>query len=479
MVRRKFTRWAFLVADSIVLLFSFYVAGIVMIPPEALPLWSGMGTQPQLTVMAGGLLLVWLGLFKYFGLYRQRYMSFMQLRNYHLFDLVKATSLGTLLLIGVAFLAGLKAIGTEFMLMFWATDTAGTLLFREMLTLFMREMRLQGRNLRHLLIVGTNGRAQELAERIKSQPELGYALRGFIDDNWKSGTKNNSQNGQIVAGLHQISEYLRDHVVDEVVITLPIATLYEEASRVVKLCEEQGIVVHFVPGFDFLNLGSSKITFDSLHDEPIITLIPPPMSGWQLGIKRLMDAAGAALLVVTLSPVFMAVAILVKLTSPGPVLFIQERVGLNKRKFHLLKFRTMSINAEEIQKTLEHLNEAGGPVFKIRNDPRITPMGKFLRRTSLDELPQLINVLWGDMSLVGPRPLPLRDYEGFDQDWHRRRFSVRPGITCLWQVSGRSSITFEEWMELDMEYINRWSLWLDIKILMATIPAVLFQRGAT
>jgi lipopolysaccharide/colanic/teichoic acid biosynthesis glycosyltransferase len=144
----------------------------------------------------------------------------------------------------------------------------------------------------------------------------------------------------------------------------------------------------------------------------------------------------------------------------------------------MLKFRTMVNNAEGSQKTLEHINEASGPVFKITRDPRVTPLGAFLRRTSLDELMQLFNVLRGDMSLVGPRPLPLRDYEGFDQDWHRRRFSVRPGITCLWQVCGRSSISFDKWMELDMEYINRWSLWLDVKILAQTVPAVLARRGA-
>ena len=151
---------------------------------------------------------------------------------------------------------------------------------------------------------------------------------------------------------------------------------------------------------------------------------------------------------------------------------------MEKRRFNLYKFRTMVEDAEQRLADLEHLNEVSGPVFKITNDPRITPIGKFLRKTSLDEMPQLFNVLKGDMSLVGPRPLPVRDYKGFDQDWHRRRFSVRPGITCLWQVDGRSSIPFEKWMELDMKYIDEWSLWLDFKILVRTIPAVLKGAGA-
>jgi lipopolysaccharide/colanic/teichoic acid biosynthesis glycosyltransferase len=160
------------------------------------------------------------------------------------------------------------------------------------------------------------------------------------------------------------------------------------------------------------------------------------------------------------------------------MLFVQKRLGLNKRPFHIYKFRTMVATAEQQVHELEHLNEVSGPVFKIKDDPRITPIGKLLRKTSIDELPQLFNVLEGEMSLVGPRPLPIRDYEGFSEDWQRRRFSVRPGITCLWQIKGRSSIPFEKWMQLDLQYIDRWSLWLDFEILARTIPAVLKGSGA-
>ena len=179
-----------------------------------------------------------------------------------------------------------------------------------------------------------------------------------------------------------------------------------------------------------------------------------------------------------LSPLFLLTALAVKATSPGPVFFVQERVGLSKRSFRLYKFRTMVSEAEELQAELEAFNEVSGPVFKIKDDPRITRVGRLLRKTSIDELPQLINVVKGDMSLVGPRPLPLRDYRGFDQDWQRRRFSVRPGITCLWQVNGRSDVSFENWMKLDMTYIDSWSLWLDIQILVKTIPAVIRGSGA-
>jgi len=172
------------------------------------------------------------------------------------------------------------------------------------------------------------------------------------------------------------------------------------------------------------------------------------------------------------------VAALIRLTSKGPIFFRQERLGVNKRTFLIYKFRTMVPDAEKLIEALEDQNQVSGPVFKIMDDPRITPIGRMLRRSSIDELPQLFNVLKGDMSLVGPRPLPVRDYQGFNEDWQRRRFSVRPGITCLWQVNGRSSIPFEQWMRLDLQYMDEWSLWLDIKILARTIPAVLRGSGA-
>lgn len=481
MTRRKLVGWAFVIADSAVLGVSLYVAATWFTVPLA-PLRARdiPPVQPRLLdiAIAATILVVWMLVFKHFGLYRERHLSFMRFRHYHFIDLVKATSLGALFLLGASFLADLRQVTAGSVLVFWASSTVGTLLTREVLIRLLQQMRLRGRNLRHLLIIGTNVRAQAFAKKIENQPELGYALRGFVDDDWKGSAHTNSHGSEVVAGLDTIGEYVINHVVDEVLITLPIATFYQEASRIVKICQNHGIVVHFLPGFDFLNIGSSAAILKTLEEEPVITLLPPPMRGWQLAAKRTIDVVGTTILIILLGPVFALVAVLIKLTSKGPIFFVQNRVGLNKRKFLMLKFRTMVNNAEELQKTLEHLNEASGPVFKMENDPRITPLGSLLRRTSLDELPQLFNVLRGDMSLVGPRPLPLRDYAGFDQDWHRRRFSVRPGITCLWQVRGRSSISFERWMELDMEYINNWSLWLDLKILMQTVPAILAQRGA-
>ncbi len=217
---------------------------------------------------------------------------------------------------------------------------------------------------------------------------------------------------------------------------------------------------------------------EEFKDSSVISFYTGGMHGWPVVVKRTLDFCLSYVLLVLFSPMFLVTGLLIKVTSPGPVFFAQERVGINKRRFCVYKFRTMIADAEQKLSVVEHLNEVSGPVFKIKDDPRINAIGKFLRRTSIDELPQLFNVLKGDMSLVGPRPLPLRDVDGFGKDWQRRRFSVRPGITCLWQVNGRSDLPFESWMELDMRYIDQWSLWLDLKILAQTLPAVVRGSGA-
>ena len=226
------------------------------------------------------------------------------------------------------------------------------------------------------------------------------------------------------------------------------------------------------------NLQVAHSYIDQLEGLAVLTIQSGPLDSWRLVVKRLIDIVVSAGVLIALSPFLVVVSLLIKLESCGPVFFTQERVGYNKRRFKILKFRTMVVGSDQQQQALELLNEAKGPVFKIRNDPRITRIGKFLRRFSIDELPQLVNVLKGDMSLVGPRPLPIRDVERIELRWHRRRFSIKPGITCLWQVNGRSEIGFDEWVRMDLEYIDRWSLALDMRILLKTLPAVLQGPGA-
>jgi exopolysaccharide biosynthesis polyprenyl glycosylphosphotransferase len=338
----------------------------------------------------------------------------------------------------------------------------------------MRALRSRGRNLRHVLVIGTNQRAISFAQDLALHPEWGYRVQGFVDTQWWDEQTFGS--AALLGGFDAIPELLRTLSVDEVIVALPLASFYQQIAEVVGVCRHHGIAVHSIGTF-FDQEQSKRTTFASaiagsitLHDE-----------SWDARaslIKRLADVGISFFMLVALAPILLTVALLIKLTSAGPVFFTQTRLGYGKRPFQIFKFRTMVQNAERLITQVEHLNETQGPTFKLKNDPRITPLGKFLRKTSLDELPQLINVLVGDMSLVGPRPLPLRDYQGFSQDWHRRRFSVKPGITCLWQVMGRSSIGFDEWMALDMRYIDQWSVWLDIKILFQTIPAVFRGSGA-
>jgi exopolysaccharide biosynthesis polyprenyl glycosylphosphotransferase len=276
--------------------------------------------------------------------------------------------------------------------------------------------------------------------------------------------------------LCELQSVITRQPIDEVLVSLPIEKYGPLIETIVRHCEEQGIIVRVQAGMSNLQIARSYV--DDLQGVPVVTIQSGPQDGWALVTKRVIDFIGSAALLIALAPLFAVVAWLIRMDSPGPVFFMQERIGLNKRPFRLIKFRTMLNGADEQQATLEHLNEAVGPVFKIKNDPRITPLGKFLRRFSVDELPQLVNVLKGDMSLVGPRPLPVRDFDRFDAQWHKRRLSVKPGITCLWQVNGRSNVNFDHWVQMDLEYIDNWSLSLDLKILLKTIPAVLKGSGA-
>jgi exopolysaccharide biosynthesis polyprenyl glycosylphosphotransferase len=276
--------------------------------------------------------------------------------------------------------------------------------------------------------------------------------------------------------VDELNSVIAHHPVDEVLVALPIDRYRPLVDAIVRQCEEQGIIVRVRT--EMFNLQIARSHLDDLQGVPVLTIQSGPSDGWQLVAKRFIDILASTGLLITLAPLFAIVTLLIRLDSPGPVFFGQERIGFNKRRFRMLKFRTMVAEADRQQDMLEHLNEAEGPVFKIKNDPRITRVGKFLRRFSIDELPQLFNVLKGDMSLVGPRPLPVRDVDRIDVQWHKRRFSIKPGITCLWQVNGRSNIGFDDWVRMDLDYIDKWSLGLDRLILMKTIPAVFRGPGA-
>ncbi|MFZ3217907.1 MAG: sugar transferase [Candidatus Acidiferrales bacterium] len=407
------------------------------------------------------------------GLYESRRLS---TRVAESVDALKATTLSTACLALVSTFFSVRMITAPFLFAFWVILSLSVVTSRLSLQYWLAVVRRYGRNLRYILVLGTNPRAIEFARKIEAAPERGYQLLGFVDEEWPGMTEFRATGFNLSCDYAGLAEFLRRNVVDEVAIYLPLRSFYGHSSQVAALCEQHGIVMRFAS--DIFGLKTARSRSEEFGGDHHIAAYTGVRDGWPLAVKRMLDVAISFVLLVFLSPVLLVVAALIKLTSKGPVFFRQQRMGVNKRQFEIYKFRTMVPNAEEMIDALEDLNEVSGPVFKIMDDPRVTAIGKILRRTSIDELPQLFNILKGDMSLVGPRPLPVRDYQGFNEDWQRRRFSVRPGITCLWQVNGRSTIAFDQWMRLDLQYMDEWSLWLDIKILARTIPAVLKGSGA-
>jgi exopolysaccharide biosynthesis polyprenyl glycosylphosphotransferase len=277
-------------------------------------------------------------------------------------------------------------------------------------------------------------------------------------------------------GLAGFIEMLHEKTVDIVVFSLD-ERIIPQVQEALLACEAEGVEAWV--SANFIQTLFTRVQFDQFAGQPLLIYRTTPSISWELVVKRLMDMGGSAVLLLFTLPVMLLIALAVRLDSPGPVLFSQNRSGLRGRAFRMYKFRTMVTNAEQGRAELEDRNEMSGPVFKVKNDPRVTRVGGFLRKSSLDELPQLWNVLRGEMSLVGPRPLPLYETANFGDVTQRRRMSVRPGLTCLWQVRGRNKITnFKDWVILDLEYIDRWSLWLDFQILLRTVPVVLFGWGA-
>jgi exopolysaccharide biosynthesis polyprenyl glycosylphosphotransferase len=382
-----------------------------------------------------------------------------------------AVTLGTLLAIGLTALSepgGLRALD---LLYFWAAATAATLGVRELRRIILRSSRAGQR--RRVLIIGSGARALRMWHALANDHTASQELAGFVDC---AGSVPASEDiARLCLGtLDQLESTLVRHTVDEACIALPIKSHYREIQEALLVCERVGVCTKYEA-----DLFETQVAWARYErwGAPVVTMQVVP-DDYRLVIKRIMDIVGAGVALVVSAPLMVAAAIAIKATSPGPVIFGQYRYGLNRRTFRMLKFRTMVANAEQLQGELERLNEAEGPVFKITGDPRVTRIGRFLRRTSIDELPQLFNVLRGEMSLVGPRPLPLRDVERFTSASDLRRFSVRPGLTCLWQISGRSNIGFREWVSLDLKYIDGWSLALDLAILLRTIPAVIRGTGA-
>ena len=414
--------------------------------------------------------LVWLFFLDANGLY----YSYRTVRGRDLaFGIAKSVAQGTVLLGTAIFL--MKAEVGRLQLVFFASTTfvallGGRLLVRTALT----RIRQRGWNFNSILVLGTGRTARGLVRGLRRNAHWGIRVFGYL------GTES-AERGQRIEGvevLGTIDEFesvLATTAIDEVAIALPDISA-DALARLIAICEREGIKARVIA--DLYRSATSRVVVEELDGLPTVTFAVGPGAGWQMVCKEVIDRVGALALALLFLPLMLAVALAIKLDSPGPVLFVQERLGLRKRKFRLYKFRTMVQDAEARRAELASRNEQPHPVFKIRDDPRVTRVGRWLRRFSIDELPQLWNVLVGEMSFIGPRP-PLSEEVAHYEDWQRRRLSMKPGISGLWQVAGRGRVLeFSDWVKLDLEYIDNWSLVLDLRILLWTVPVVLFGKGA-
>lgn len=428
--------------------------------------------------------LVYLLVFERTGLYKPKFLP-----RHHIADgyaIAKACGLNSLLLVAAGALFNVSLFEPIVtLLVFFPLCTVLTIILRAFVWHSLKLLHVGDKNSRGVLVVGSNSHAVEYASMIELMGDVGCRFLGYVDDE----VIDDRAGSRRLGGFSSFEDLLDKHVVDEVVICMPVSECFAQVQHIITRAHRQGILVRFplVQLFkelfgeaDYLRLECSQAVISpSGATAPELTINSGFKVSWHFLVKRVFDLISAPMILLVVSPVLLVSAGLI-MRTPGPVFFRQERYGYNGRVFKIFKFRTMVDDADSMQDALrsQH-NELDGAAFKMKNDPRVTKVGQFLRKTSIDELPQLLNVIKGEMSLVGPRPLPLADYDQFTEISHLRRLSVLPGITCHWQASGRNNIPFEEWMRLDMEYVDNSSLWSDIKILLKTIPAVLKGSGAS
>ncbi len=386
---------------------------------------------------------------------------------------VKAVFFSSFLLGFFVFALKYQFVSRIFLVSFSFFDLVLVILFRFLLRKGIQSLSRYSEGSRFILIVGLDDNAREMAQGIEKHKDLGLRIRGFLSTGY-SYRPSEIYGYPVLGEAQDLPKLLETEVIDEVIFAVSQDEL-KKMENLLLICEERGITSRVI--LDFFPHVISRTHLEELDGVPLLTFSTTPKNELLLFVRRILDFLGSLILVSLLSPCFLLMTLLIRLDSPGPAFYRQVRCGLNGRRFILYKFRSMYEKAEERKKELASFNMMNGPVFKMKNDPRVTRVGRFLRKTSLDELPQLINVLQGSMSFVGPRPLPIEEVEKFE-GWERRRLSMKPGITGLWQVAGRNHIDFQEWVKLDLEYIDNWSLWLDFKILLKTIPAVLSGKGA-
>jgi exopolysaccharide biosynthesis polyprenyl glycosylphosphotransferase len=468
--KREFLKLRLAATDAVVTIFAFIAAYVLR--ENFVSLREFYLLRPAFLGLLSGILAIWLFAGLSAGLYRSPEFSDPAgvARN-----TIRQTLAGTAALAVFLYLLKLGDVSRLFMLLFVLLNTVFLMIWR------LAAPRLIGLNAaakRHYVIVGTGVDAARFAQaieadRTESSEILALISAGSEDPDPEFSDLTGRGARLPIRALDELTPMLRERVVDEVIFaTDPHAT--RQLEELFLICEEEGIkvrvVVNFFPGM------ISHVSLDKLHDLPLLTFSSTPDNDYLLFLKRLFDLAIACAMTLVFAPLSLPVIIAIRLSSKGPVLFSQERCGLNGRRFRLYKFRSMYQDAELRRAEIADLNEMDGPVFKCANDPRITPVGKYLRKFSIDEWPQIFNVIRGHMSLVGPRP-PLPDEVREYKPWQRRRLRMKPGLTCLWVLEGRNSLDFTHWMQLDMRYIDDWSLGLDCRILLRSIGHVLSGKG--
>ncbi len=468
--RAKMIAWFVFVGDLVLLTASFFLAyflrdwGFAETYPRLYPLTSYIWML--LVILPVGTCCLY-----YFGLYKSQRTNPIWRESG---NILVAILLTTLLLGTFIFALKVQYISRLFVGIFGVSAFLLLSIQRLAMRGLAKILRRKGWNTRNVLIVGSGKRARELANTVTDHKEWGLKLIGMVAERGNGHLR--KVGGYTVIGCTDtIAEILNSHIVDEVIFAVSRKKL-DEFEEIFLLCEERGIrarvAINFFPHM------IAKICLEEFDGIPLLTFNAVPHDEFVLALKRGFDIFVSSAAIIFFAPFFLPISLAIKATSPGPVFFKQTRVSLNGRHFILYKFRSMVENAEEKKQELLHLNQMEGPVFKIEDDPRVTRVGRFLRKTSLDEFPQFWNVLMGDMSIIGPRP-PLPEEVEKYLPWQRRRLSMRPGLTCLWQIRGRNTIRdFEQWINLDLQYIDTWSLGLDLKIFLKTIPTILLARGA-
>ncbi|NMC63162.1 MAG: sugar transferase [SAR324 cluster bacterium] len=482
------------IVDGLLIVFAFFLA---YYGRTALGFWDfvfdlGLPFEgPDLAPLKDYFIVLVIGLIAYaIALNALGAYSSMRLRSpWQLFRIALMSSLVVFFVLAASLFLLKINLSRSFIGLFCLLVAFGLAFSRMFVLRFLRFWRRRGVNYRNIIICGLGIQARRLAREIAQRPELGVRIRAFASLSQFHSSNEEVEDFRrmirkhaklkivrVIVGLEGLERALRKYSIDEVIFT-DVIDCMPQVEAAVHQCSDQGIETTIAA--DLFSIGLIKSGISYFGGMPLIHFQTPPGDRWELSLKRIFDILISGLLLLILSPLFLIIALAILFSMSAPIIFKQRRMGLNGRIFELYKFRSMRIGAEAEQTELAAQNEMNGPVFKIKDDPRVTNLGRFLRRFSLDELPQLWNVFKGEMSLVGPRP-PLPEEVSLYERSDRRRLSMRPGMTCTWQVNGRNDIqNFEEWVRMDLDYIDNWSLWSDFIILFKTIPAVLLGKGAS